>query len=216
MKRDEFIDAMSGIDDRLLDEALELDSADKLKKAENEERARRFSRISKRLSVLAACICLVAVGIFAGGHIASPAGPGTTEPTEIVLTPTPMLYCDSYDEMEKALGYSIPKPESKRADSYIVIMSGDKPESGRIIYTDDSELKIAGCTADISGIFGGRLEGTQEYAGVTVHYYSFGTVRYAIWSDGGFSYSFSADGDDAEKNVYDTAKEIINLLKGQN
>ena len=37
MKRDEFIDAMSGIDDRLLDEALELDSADKLKKAENEE-----------------------------------------------------------------------------------------------------------------------------------------------------------------------------------
>ncbi len=216
MKRDEFIDAMSGIDDRLLDEALELDSADKLKKAENEERARRFSHISKRLSMLAACICLVAVGIFAGGHIAPSEGSATTEPTDIVLIPAPILYCDSYDEMEKALGYSVPKPESKRADSYIVVMSGDKPESGRIIYTDDSELKIAECTADVSGIFGGRLMGTQKYAGVTVYYYSFDTVRYAIWSDGGFSYSFSADGDDAEKNVCDTAKEIIDLLKGQN
>ena len=218
MKRDEFIDAAGGINDKLLDEAIEIDSAEKLKKAENEERARRFSRIAKRISAVAACICLVTVGIIAGNRMDLVKKPpaNTTENTDTVLTPSPMVYCDSKSEMEEILGFAVPDIPEKRAESYIVIMYGEKAESARIIYEDKSELKMMRGTGDISGIFGAALKASENYRGVNIYYYAFGSCGYSVWSDGGFSYCFMVSDGDSDAEIQKNTKIVIDILKGQN
>ena len=117
--------------------------------------------------------------------------------------PNPLEEVASADEMEKLLGYEIPVTRDKKADTYIVIKTGDIAQHGRIIYSDGTEFDIEKGEADVSGIYGGSLEKTVKINGTEIKIYTFENIRYGIWSDGVYSYSYSVQhgSDDLEKGI---------------
>ena len=125
--------------------------------------------------------------------------------------------------MEKYLGYSVPILKEKTPKSYVVFASDGRAESGKVQYSDGSELKTMRGSADISGIFGAKLLGDINISGVTVHYYSFESTVYSVWSIGGYSYCYSTHADKdasgvpntAESDVYSVTEKIICILKGE-
>ena len=57
-------------------------------------------------------------------------------------------------------------------------------------------------SGDISGIYGGTLEESREIAGVSVAYYQYDSMSYAIWEANGFACSYLyTNGGDAEVDL---------------
>lgn len=110
------------------------------------------------------------------------------ENTEI---PNPLTEVASVAEMKSLLGYDIPVISGKAIDTCTVIEADGIPQHGRIIYSDGAEFDIEKGKADVSGIYGGTLEKTVKINGTEVSIYSFENIRYGIWSDNDYSYSYS-------------------------
>lgn len=212
MKADKFTDAVGGIDEDIIAQAINTDSEEKLEKLIRAEKMRRVSSCIKIVAAIAACIC-----------IAFTSAAMMRDPSEGVMVSNPITYVYSYEEMEKYLGYSVPKLNEKAPESYVVLSSAGKAESGKIKYSDGSELKIMRGSGDISGIFGAKLLGDMNISGVTVHYYSFDSIVYSVWSMDGYSYCYFAcankDVDNVpsmtESDVYSVTEKIIYILKGE-
>ncbi len=109
---------------------------------------------------------------------------------ELVQVVNPMMEVSSLKEMESYLDFSVPALD-KEVDAYIVLVMDGYPTMGRIYYTDGAVFSIQYGTGDISGIYGGSLEKTEPINGVTVSYYTYETIRYALWETGGFTYSLT-------------------------
>lgn len=124
---------------------------------------------------------------------------------DFVMTPSPMTEVGSYDELDAALVFCVPRLPFKSAESYIMLSYGESAKEGHVRYTDGSGLYVAPGSDDISGIFGGSLNNSVMYNGVTVYFYTCGDHSYAIWSYGGYSYCYHA----AEDDVYSTVHRIV-------
>lgn len=172
----------------------------------------------KIVAAIAACICIA----FTSATMIRDPSEGGNLPGNVMIS-NPITYVDSYDEMEKYLGYSVPILKEKTPKSYVVFASDGRAESGKVQYSDGSELKTMRGSADISGIFGAKLLGDINISGVTVHYYSFESTVYSVWSIGGYSYCYSTHADKdasgvpntAESDVYSVTEKIICILKGE-
>lgn len=66
-------------------------------------------------------------------------------------------------------------------EAYSVFISDGYPTMGQVDYADGSQFRIQYGSGDISGIYGGTLEESREIAGVSVAYYQYDSMSYAIW-----------------------------------
>ena len=110
------------------------------------------------------------------------------KPVQVV---NPMLEVASLEEMEEYLDFSVPTLDSKEVKSYIVLVIDSYPTIGRVYYEDGATFSIQYGTGDISGIYGGSLDKTEPVKGVNVSYYTYDTIRYALWETGGFTHSLT-------------------------
>ncbi len=177
----EFSDAMDRVDDKYVLEALRY-------------KKQRGKTVWIRWGSLAACFCAVlAVGVVTL-HNSKEQQPN---PERVQVT-NPIIEVGSVEEMEEYLDFSVPLLD-KEVETYSVIVADDYATTGQVDYTDGSEYRIQYGSGDISGIYGGVLADTQEVDQVEVSYYTFegleGKVTYAIWEEGGYTFSYIYTGD---------------------
>lgn len=182
MNAKQFSDAMSELDPKYVDEALNY-----------RKKAKQPGWI--RWGAMAACLCLV----IAGGAVFLRNGNSAVPNPDYVQIPNPIVEVATVDEMEQYLDFDVPVL-NKEAASYSVLVLDNHPTMGQIDYADGSTFRMQYGSGDISGIYGGTLEESREIDGVEVRYYQYADqyaeTTYAIWEQNGFtfSYVYVADG----------------------
>lgn len=153
----------------------------------------KIKRSYKIWGTIAACFCLVAFG---AAMINYNANLPTKPQPKLVQVANPIMVVNSVDEMEKYLDFKVPALD-KEVEAYIVIVDENNyPKTARIEYKDGSTFNMEYGSNDVSGIFGGTLEKTEEINKADVKFYTYtddssNEVEYAIWEKDGFSYSLS-------------------------
>lgn len=128
--------------------------------------------------IVLAVLCLILAGC--GGESVSAPSP------EQVQVVNPMMQVESLAEMEEYLDFSVPVLEKELANFIVLVIDG-YPQMGRVCYADGGEFRIQYGSGDISGIYGGTEEKTEEIQGVTVMFLVYDQIRYAIWEKDGFT-----------------------------
>ena len=135
-------------------------------------------------SATAACLCmLIAGGIMLSQNTNIP----SPNPVEIS---NPIMSVDSVASMEDYLDFKIPMLD-KEVQSYDVFIVNTYPTMGQITYTDGSQFRMQyGAEEDISGIYNATLIASKDVDGISVNYYEYANITYAIWEQNGFSFSY--------------------------
>lgn len=147
-----------------------------------------------KILTIAACACMLA----GCGSVENQGETNAPQP-ELVKVVNPLMTVSSVEEMEQYLDFSVPVLE-KEAESYIVLVIDGYPQNGRIRYADGNTFNMKYGSGDVSGIYGGTLEKTEDVGTVTVSYYMYDATRYALWKQGGFTYSLTG-GENLEEEV---------------
>lgn len=172
MNTKKFSDAMSEIDSKYVDEALNY-----------KKKAKKPVWI--KWGAMAACLCLMLVG----SVMFLQNGNSTIPNPEKVEIPNPIIEVTTVEEMEQYLDFAVPVLD-KEIKSYSVLIEDKYPTMGQIIYADGSEFRIKYGSGDISGIFGSTLEESKEINGIKVEYYKYAETTYAVWENNGFTFSY--------------------------
>ena len=153
--------------------------------------AKHIAKHPLTLSTL--CLSLLIMGsLLITSTLLSGCGNADTTPApKPVQVVNPMMEVASLEEMEKYLDFSVPTLDSKEVKSYIVLVMDNYPTIGRVYYEDGATFSIQYGSGDISGIYGGSLEKTEPVKGVNVSYYTYDTIRYALWETSGFTHSLT-------------------------
>ena len=163
MNAKKFSDALSALDGRYVEEAARY-------------RRKHGQSFWVRWGAAAACLCLLAAG---GALLIQGRGRAAPDPQQVQI-PNPILTVASAAEMEAYLDFKVPVLE-KEVEAYSVFISDGYPTMGQVDYADGSQFRIQYGSGDISGIYGGTLEESREIAGVSVAYYQYDSMSYAIW-----------------------------------
>lgn len=157
----------------------------------------------KTLLTVAACLCVAIGGIamFSGKNEET-----VPNPQQLQVT-NPLMVVESLEDMEQYLDYDVAVLD-KEVDKYIVLVINSLPQVGRIMYADGSIYNVQYGGDDISGIYGGELAKEEEISGITVSYYSYGELNYAIWKTGNFAHSLTGG-----SNLESEVKELIKQIK---
>lgn len=173
-----------------------------VKGAKNTMKAKIFFNY-KVLGAIAACACIALIGITTIGKFRT-SGPNP----DYVQVVSPIMEVQSEKEMEEYLDFDVPVID-KEVGTYIVLVIDGYPKTARIMYADGSIFNMEYGTGDISGICGGTVEKEETINGVKVSFCRYeglnGEEKYAIWENGGFTYSLS--GADSLKD------EVQSLIK---
>lgn len=200
MNKINLLEAINLTEDRFIEETIDIDTPQKLKKVIAGEKNRY---LKKSLIVCAACFCIVVAGaIVMNFPQLRPENPQTGNPVTEV---------NSSEEMEKYLGYKVPVIEDKDVSSYTVIDDGQNAKHGRIVYSDDTEFDMEEGQTDVSGIYGGRTEKTENICGTDVDINRYEDTVYGVWSDETYSYAYSAPED--YESLEEDIETIINKTK---
>ncbi len=200
MNKINLLEAINLTEDRFIEETIDIDTPQKLKKVIAGEKNRYFK---KSFIVCAACFCIVIVGAIALNL--PQLSPGNTQ------IENPIIEVNSSEEMERHLGYEVPVIEDKAVNTYTVIDDGQNAKHGRIVYSDNTEFDMEEGQTDVSGIYGGEKEKTENICGTDVDINRYEDIVYGVWSDETYSYAYSApeDYDSLEEDI----KTIINKTK---
>ncbi len=201
MNRINLLEALNLIDDRLIEEAIDIDTPQKLRMVIAGEKTRK---LKKAFLACAACLCLALIGTITFNYFPQEQTPDTQ-------AGNPVVEVASSAEMEESLGYDVPVIEEKNVDSYIVIDDGQNPKHGRIVYSDDTEFDMEEGQTDPSGISGGSKEKTEIICETAVDIYSYEDTAYGTWSDDTFSYAYSAP--ESYENLEKDIETIIENTK---
>ena len=127
----------------------------------------------------------------------------------VTQMPNPLVEVKSVEEMEEALGFTIPLL-SGEVDKYIII-NNEKGEAyhGRVIYKDGYEFEMEKSTEDVSGIEGGTKKDTLKIEKVKVNLNQMEDITYATWTYKDYSYSLSKK--DVKRDAL--AKQVKVLIK---
>ena len=187
MNTKKFSEAMNEIDGKYVEEAIGYGS----RKAQK--------TVWMKWGAMAACLCLMVVGgiLFArsGNHLVP-----NPDPVQI---PNPILTVTSVEEMEEYLDFPVLILD-KEVASYSVMIEDSYPTMGQVDYADGSQFRIRYGSGDISGIYGGTLEKSEDIQGVKVQYYKYADTAYAIWEQNGFAFSYiyvNGDTTDVERII---------------
>ncbi len=196
MKNISLPEATDKIDDAYIERAIEIDSAEKLRQAMFTERMKKTRLMTRRLATAAACLCIVTAGMLMLRRTSVDNPAEVSEPGNVMMG-NPITDVESYDELERYMGYKVPRLEFKTTETLSVISYEGEPKKAKMVFTDGSQLLMMKGTGDISGIFGATLETTVTvgvvpvYIGVVpVYMYRFDSVHYAVWSYKGYSYCY--------------------------
>lgn len=158
--------------------------------------------------IAAVCVCVMLVI----GAVAVLNGATRKPNPKMVQVANPIIEVSSAAEMSEYLDFSVPVRQ-KDVETYSVIVTDNYPTIGQIDYADGSEYRIQYGSGDISGIYGGVLADTRDVGNVKVSYYTClsddSEVTYAIWEEGGytFSYVYTGDGRDEVRTLIEKFKE---------
>ena len=209
MNEDRFQRLMRAIDPELLEEA--------------QAPVKRRSYKSWAAAGVAACLCVAAVGIYAGQRDDSSATGGSPPQTDAPPDASSMtalanpVHSATEAELEK-LGYTMVLPEGASGASYGIIDSG----SGGVplaqvdfSYQKDSYTLRAlksGESADISGLYADWDEALEWQSGqLSIQYNSTDGTGWIGWYDGETQWCLSA-GDGADAPLVNTAYSIMQAL----
>lgn len=190
MKKYKLIDELKLIKDETIEKILSIKTKEDLRSEKMKEKNHQTNSKFIWISALAACLCVVLVGLFTNNSL-------NKDSREKISNP--LTEVKSIAEMKKYLGFDVPIIANKKVKSYIVI--GDDHSNyayhGRIIYEDESEFEIEKGNKDISGIYGAEKEKEQLINNINVTILTTNETRYAIWTSNGYSYSYSSNINDS-------------------
>lgn len=207
LKKYSLLDELNKIDDRTIEQAINIDSVSKL--ADEKKKYREEKSTMRKFNFMP--ICASAVCVLALGAIVIKCTVNKNFNDERVQIASPINEVESTIEMKKYLGFDVPTINDENIEEYIVVGFDKYADLGRVLYDDGSEFKIAKKGYEnISGIYGGTLTATEEIDGISVDFYTYENHKYAIWEDNDFTYSFisSEEGSDVKEFVSNMIAEI--------
>lgn len=159
-------------------------------------------KLTARCMIAAISLCLAILLAGCGSKADPTQAPSQDESpsTGYVQMVNPLVTVNDLQEMEERLGYTVPTL-AKDVEAYIVLVMNGTAEQGRIQYADGSVFNIKKGSEDVSGIYGGTKEYDKIFGsivtngnivgGITVSFYVYEDIHYAIWEQNGFSFSLT-------------------------
>lgn len=149
-----------------------------------------------RWGAVAACLCVAAVS---GAALLHGEERLTPDPAPVEVT-NPIITVNTVEEMEEYLDFPVPVLDKETAALSVLVVQG-YPVLGQVEYADGSLYRVQYGSEDVSGIYGGETVETRDTAGVQVECRIFEGTSYAVWTDEGFSFSYTGDVGEVEPLV---------------
>lgn len=149
-----------------------------------------------RWGAVAACLCVAAVS---GAALLHGEERLTPDPAPVEVT-NPIITVNTVEEMEEYLDFPVPVLDKETAALSVLVVQG-YPVLGQVEYADGSLYRVQYGSEDVSGIYGGETVETRDAAGVQVECRIFEGTSYAVWTDEGFSFSYTGDVGEVETLV---------------
>ena len=146
-----------------------------------------------RWGAVAACLCVAAVS----GAVLLRGNEGLTPDPAPVEVTNPIIAVETVEEMEEYLDFPVPVLDKETAALSVLVVQG-YPVMGQVEYADGSLYRVQYGSEDVSGIYGGETVETRDMAGVQVECRTFEGSSYAVWTDEGFSFSYTGDVSEVE------------------
>ena len=146
-----------------------------------------------RWGAVAACLCVAAVS----GAVLLRGNEGLTPDPAPVEVTNPIITVDTVEEMEEYLDFPVPVLDKETAALSVLVVQG-YPVMGQVEYADGSLYRVQYGSEDVSGIYGGETVETRDVDGVQVECCTFEGSSYAVWTDEGFSFSYTGDVNEVE------------------
>lgn len=146
-----------------------------------------------RWGAVAACLCVAAVS----GAVLLHGDEGLTPDPAPVEVTNPIITVETVEEMEEYLDFPVPVLDKETAAFSVLVVQG-YPVLGQVEYADGSLFRVQYGSEDVSGIYGGETVETREMSGVQVECRTFEGSLYAVWTDEGFSFSYTGDVSEVE------------------
>lgn len=146
-----------------------------------------------RWGAVDACLCVAAVSaavLLRGNEGLTP------DPAPVEVT-NPIITVDTVEEMEEYLDFPVPVLDKETAALSVLVVQG-YPVMGQVEYADGSLYRVQYGSEDVSGIYGGETVETRDVDGVQVECRTFEGSSYAVWTDEGFSFSYTGDVNEVE------------------
>ena len=156
-------------------------------------RKSRKAPIWLRWGAVAACLCVAAVS----GAVLLCGNEGLTPDPAPVEVTNPIIAVETVEEMEEYLDFPVPVLDKETAALSVLVVQG-YPVMGQVEYADGSLYRVQYGSEDVSGIYGGETVETRDMAGVQVECRTFEGSSYAVWTDEGFSFSYTGDVNEVE------------------
>lgn len=146
-----------------------------------------------RWGAVAACLCIAVLG----GSLLLRGGEGLTPDPAPVEVTNPVISVATVEEMEEYLDFPVPVLDKETAALSVLVAQG-YPVLGQVEYADGSLYRVQYGSEDVSGIYGGETVETRDVNGVQVECRTFEGSSYAVWTDEGFSFSYTGDVSEVE------------------
>lgn len=144
MNQSKIEDAVNNISDRAVSEALDIDSAEKLREAAKPELKRSRMKLIRRVSALAACLCVCICAAALVVHF--------NKPSEgLVSVSSPVFQVDSAEEMIKYLGFFSRCKAERPPPSSICTPTTTTPNSGKSSIPTDQNSECSAPAATSAG-----------------------------------------------------------------
>ena len=193
MKKINLLDILGLTDNRMINQAIETDSAEKLKKLMILEKKKKHSIVFKYTTMFAGGFAVLIMGIFLFNNSMN----------NNVMVSNPMIEVTDIGELEKYINLKLSKYEIKKIKE---MFKYSNESLIQINYTDDTILRISKGKNDNSGIYGAALIENKKINNIDVKIYEFADIKYAIWNDENYTYCYiSIDNED----IYDILSRVV-------
>ena len=178
MKKINLLDILGLTDNEMINRAIEIDSAEKLKEIKILEKRKKYFGVFRLASVLAGGMAVFMIGIVLFNNNFN----------DNTLISNPMTKVESINELEKYIEIDLSKFKFKEIKE---MYKFEDDTLIQITYKDDSTIRISKGLDDNSGIHGATLKETKKINDTNVEIYEFDDTIYAVWKDEKNSYVFS-------------------------
>ena len=158
-----------------------------------EYRKSRKAPLWLRWGAVAACLCVAAVS----GAVLLRGNEGLTPDPAPVEVTNPIIAVETVEEMEEYLDFPVPVLDKETAALSVPVVQG-YPVMGQVEYADGSLYRVQYGNEDVSGIYGGETVETRDVDGVQAECHTFEGSSYVVWTDEGFSFSYTGDVNEVE------------------
>lgn len=178
MKKINLLDILGLTDNEMINRAIEIDSAEKLKEIKILEKRKKYFGVFRLASVLAGGMAVFMIGIVLFNNNFN----------DNTLISNPMTKVESINELEKYIEIDLSKFKFKEIKE---MYKFEDDTLIQITYKDYSTIRISKGQDDNSGIYGATLKEMRKINGTNVEIYEFDDTIYAVWKDEKNSYAFS-------------------------